>query len=191
MTVRDAASLALDLAAARAVEADVPLQMDEDAFRGFYDRTARQVWAYLHRLTGDPHAADDLLQETYYRFLKATVRLESDEHRRHYLFRVATNLAHDRFRRRRVRPIEVADADVDTVAATVGGASLDGTLHVSQALAKLGRRERAMIWLAYAHGSSHEEIARVMGVRTGSVKTLLLRARRKFAALLGGHGGAS
>jgi RNA polymerase sigma-70 factor (ECF subfamily) len=47
-----------------------------------------------------------------------------------------------------------------------------------------------MIWLAYAHGSSHEEIARVMGVRTGSVKTLLLRARRKFATLLGGHGGA-
>jgi RNA polymerase sigma-70 factor (ECF subfamily) len=118
------------------------------------------------------------------------VRLESDEHRRHYLFRVATNLAHDRFRRRRVRPVEVADEDIDTMATTTGGESLDGTLHVSQALAKLGRRERAMIWLAYAHGSSHEEIARVMGVRTGSVKTLLLRARRKFATLLGGHGGA-
>jgi RNA polymerase sigma-70 factor (ECF subfamily) len=190
MTIRDASSLALDLAAARAVEADVPLQMDEDAFRGFYDRTSRQVWAYLHRLTGDPHAADDLLQETYYRFLKATVCLESDEHRRHYLFRVATNLANDRFRRRRVRPVEVADDDIDTMASTAGQ-SLDGTLHVSQALAKLGRRERAMIWLAYAHGSSHEEIARVMGVRTGSVKTLLLRARRKFAVLLGGHGGAS
>ena len=46
------------------------LQMDEDTFRAFYDRTARQVWAYLARITGDRTLADDLLQESYYRFLR-------------------------------------------------------------------------------------------------------------------------
>jgi DNA-directed RNA polymerase specialized sigma24 family protein len=42
----------------------VPLEMDEDTFRGFYDRTARALRVYLGRVTGDPALADDLLQES-------------------------------------------------------------------------------------------------------------------------------
>jgi RNA polymerase sigma-70 factor (ECF subfamily) len=42
--------------------------MGEDEFRSFYERTARPLWSYLSRLTGDRQKADDLLQETYYRF---------------------------------------------------------------------------------------------------------------------------
>jgi RNA polymerase sigma-70 factor (ECF subfamily) len=43
------------------------------------------------------------------------------------------------------------------------------------------------MWLAYAQGSSHDEIAQVVGVNVGSVKGLLYRARRKLAALLRGR----
>ena len=57
------------------------------------------LWAYLARATSDPSAADDLLQEAYYRLLRATTTFESDEHRKNYLFRIATNLIRDRFRR--------------------------------------------------------------------------------------------
>src|SRR5579872_3143153 len=88
----------LDRIASAAVDA---LQMDEDTFRAFYDRTARSVWSYLARITGDRALADDLLQESYYRFLRAERRFESESHRRNYLFRIATNLAHDRRRRGR------------------------------------------------------------------------------------------
>src|SRR5436305_11278666 len=88
----------LDHIAAAAVDA---LQMDEDTFRAFYDRTARPVWAYLARITGDRSLADDLLQETYYRFLRAERSFTSDSHRRNYLYRIATNLARDRHRQTR------------------------------------------------------------------------------------------
>jgi RNA polymerase sigma-70 factor (ECF subfamily) len=42
-----------------------------------------------------------------------------------------------------------------------------------------------MLWLAYAHGSSHEEIAESLGLRRSSIKILLFRARRRLAAAMG------
>src|SRR3954454_21914176 len=94
---------------ARSAAEDVALQMDEDTFRGFYGRTAAMVWAYLSRATGDPSAADDLLQETFYRFLRAKVQFDSEAHRRHYVFRIATNLVRDRYRRPRIDAAPLPD----------------------------------------------------------------------------------
>ena len=58
---------------------------------------------------------------------------------------------------------------------------------ISRAMARLRPRDRAMLWLAYAEGASHREIADTLGVGTASVKTMLHRARRRLAGLLGGH----
>jgi RNA polymerase sigma-70 factor (ECF subfamily) len=146
------------------------------------------LWVYLRRMTGDSHQADDLLQEAYYRFLRAGVQLDSEAHRRHYLFRIATNLIRDNVRRRQTRPTVVSHDDeraVEPGAAADPG--VDRRIAVNDALALLGRRDRAMLWLAYAQGASHDEIARVVGVRAGSVKSLLYRARRRMAALLRGE----
>jgi RNA polymerase sigma-70 factor (ECF subfamily) len=52
-------------------------------------------------------------------------------------------------------------------------------------MSNLKPRERAMLWLAYAEGASHREIADVLGLRPGSLKPMLFRARRRLAALLG------
>lgn len=183
MTPRETALGHLDLDALTDAQADVSFRMDEDAFRGFYDRTSRQLWSYLNRLTGDRNAADDLLQEAYYRFLRADAPLESEAHRRHYLFRIATNLAADRQRRLRTQP-PPASAEVDTFADGPPAAALNQRIDVQSALARLGVRDRAMLWLAYAQGATHDEIARVVGLKTGSIKPLLLRARRRMAALL-------
>ena len=74
MTIRDVTISDIDRLRADADTADVAFEMDEETFRAFYDRTARPLWTYLSRLSGDAQAADDLLQETYYRFLRARSR---------------------------------------------------------------------------------------------------------------------
>lgn len=169
---------------ATAGELDLPFAMDEDAFRAFYDRTARPLWAYLARITGDRQAADDLLQEAYYRLLRAKVAHADESHRRHYLFRIATNLARDGHRRRATTP-GVVQTDVE--AAPAGTVSHEARLDIHQALKQLKQRERALLWLAYGQGSSHQEIGAALGLRTGSIKPLLFRARRRLANLLQGY----
>jgi RNA polymerase sigma-70 factor, ECF subfamily len=182
MTVSDVERLA-----SQAGECDVALQMDEDAFRAFYDRTAPGLWAYLVRVTGDDHLADDLLQEAYYRFLRAAASCETEAHRRNYLFRIATNLVRDGRRRARVTPVRLTDEE--TLARLPIGGDTAGRAErradLSRAMSRLKPRERAMLWLAYAQGATHREIADVLGLRSGSVKLLLFRARRKLAGLLG------
>lgn len=170
---------------ARACETDDTLQMTEEAFRAFYDRTARSLWAYLSRMTGDVSLADDLLQETYYRFLRANGSYESEAHRRNYLFRIATNLARDVHRRRRIEEVVLRD---DQIASPPGSVDAIGRSHprtdLARALAKLRPRDRSLLWLAYAHGSSHREIAETLGLKVASIKLLLFRARRRLATLL-------
>ncbi|HTM24198.1 MAG TPA: RNA polymerase sigma factor [Vicinamibacterales bacterium] len=162
--------------------ADVALAMDEDAFRAFYDRTAGALWGYLSRISGDRQVADDLLQEAYYRLLKSTTAFESESHRRNYLYRIATNLVNDS--RRGARPLFESGIDVTDIPAPEAHATVERRADVRRAMGLLKPRERAMLWLAYAQGSSHSEIAEVLGLKTGSIKLLLFRARRKLAGLL-------
>ena len=55
---------------------------------------------------------------------------------------------------------------------------------IRRVLARLKPRERSLLWLAYAQGASHREIADVLGLKTASIKLLLFRARRKAAQML-------
>jgi RNA polymerase sigma-70 factor (ECF subfamily) len=161
------------------------LHMEEEAFRTFYARTSAMLWAYLSRACGDPAAADDLLQEAYYRLLRARVTFESDDHRRHYLFRIATNLVRDRFRRPRPdRTPLVQDGPGEPAARGDLALETQQRTDLQRAMAHLTPRERDLVWLAYGQGSSHREIAGALGLRTGSIKPLLFRARRKLARYL-------
>jgi RNA polymerase sigma-70 factor, ECF subfamily len=168
-------------------DASAGFVMDEDAFRAFYERTARGIWAYLARVTGDRQLADDLLQETFYRFLRAAATHDSETHRRNSLYRIATNLARDARRRSLVRaPFSVSCADIERVSSGDHSGQAERRADFTRAMSNLKPRERAMLWLAYAEGASHREIADVLGLRPGSLKPMLFRARRRLAALLGG-----
>jgi RNA polymerase sigma-70 factor (ECF subfamily) len=155
--------------------------MDEEAFRAFYELTARPLWIYLARTTRDGRLADDLLQEAYYRLLRVRTAFESEEHRRHYLFRIATNLVRDHHRRPRLEQVEADDvAGPDARTAERATARID----LGRAMEQLKPRERSLLWLAYAQGWSHEEIAASLGLKTASLKCLLHRARRRLLGLM-------
>lgn len=159
--------------------------MDEESFRCLYERHARSLWAFLLRMTLDRAQAEDLLQETFYRFLRAGAVYQDDAHAKNSLFRIAANLARDAHRRRRIRLPFAARAPEQQDIADPSGPPGDVRMDVERALAALPPRDRAMLWLAYAEGATHEEIAGAVGVRVASVKSLLSRARGRLAALLG------
>jgi RNA polymerase sigma-70 factor (ECF subfamily) len=166
-------------------EGEALLLMDEESFRAFYDRTARPVWVYLSRITGDRQLADDLLQETYYRFYRAGATHESESHRRNSLYCIATNLARDSFRRRGgVRMVELEEQELPPSTGLAERA--ENRTDLSRAMARLKPAQREILWLAYAQGFSHAEIAQTLGTKVDSVKQILLRARRKLAEIMKG-----
>jgi RNA polymerase sigma-70 factor (ECF subfamily) len=182
-----------DMTMGESRDADTALSvMSDEEFRAFYERTARPLWAYLSRITGDRQKADDFLQEAYYRFFRAGRTHESESHRRNSLFRIATNIVRDAARRGK-RYSEVPLPEDDSASTEVPKSNAPTPEHevamrsdIRRAIAGLDPMQRELLWLAYAQGSSHEEIASILGLRAISVRTLLLRARRKFAAILGG-----
>ncbi len=160
--------------------------MEADAFTGFYARTARPLWAYLARVGGDLALADDLMQESYVRFLCAHAPQDGEVAARRYLFRIATNLLRDHWRRPHAESLESVPEEV--FSAKSGGA--EAALELAPVLNRMKPRERQLLWLAYAEGYSHREIAEVTGLAAASVRLLLFRARRRAARLLR-EGGAA
>lgn len=159
--------------------------MNEQEFHAFYWRTARPLKAYLMSASGgDSALADDLLQESYFRFLRADFEAVDENHQRNYLFRIATNLVRDHFRRAKPQSDQVPERD------RLPGH--DEAIHlrtdVGAAMAGLAPRDRQMLWLAYVEGSSHQEIAKTLGLRTSSIRSMLFRARQRLAAELQARG---
>ena len=166
-------SLALD---------DARAAMTDEEFRAFYERTSRPLWAYLARLTGDRHETDDFLQEAYYRFYRYKAEYESEAHRRNTLFAIATNVVRDAARRRKGR--ESVPLDEDPPARDTPDRQVMIRTDHTRAMSRLDPSQRELLWLAYAQGASHAEIAGILGLKSVSIRALLLRARRKMAKIL-------
>jgi RNA polymerase sigma-70 factor, ECF subfamily len=156
--------------------------MDRDAFAGFYERSAPALRAYLVRVSGNTALADDLLQESYLRFLCASQPEGGEVNFRRYLFRIATNLLKDYWRRPKLGDLE--DIPPALLAAPDLSAQVDLHAALQPAMAQMRPRDRQILWLAHAEGYSHREIAEITGIGAASIRLLLFRARRKMARLL-------
>lgn len=156
--------------------------MDSEEFAGFYERSARSLWAYLARVSGNPALADDLMQEAYLRFLGASKIPDGEVASRRYLFRIATNLLRDHWRRPHTTSLE--DLPELQFSSGDGSGPSDALVTLGPALDQMRPRDRQLLWLAYAEDYTHREIAEITGLQTASIRLLLFRARRKVATLL-------
>jgi RNA polymerase sigma-70 factor, ECF subfamily len=154
--------------------------MDEPAFEAFYRKTAGGIWSYIYRMTGDAAMADDLLQKTFFRFIRSNPGITDPDHLRRYVYKTATNLVFDHFRetrRERTRAIEWTPAEVRPDRG-------DLRHDMARVFSDLKPQERALLWLAHVEGNSHEEIAEAIGVKSKSIKVMLFRARKRLGEML-------
>jgi RNA polymerase sigma-70 factor (ECF subfamily) len=157
--------------------------MDQDEFTAFYHETALALRGYIRRVSGDGQAADDLLQETYLRFLRAKPTAEDRPAMKAYLYKTATAAIYDRWRRQRRERLWSLAFRFHEEAPRAAG-----TGDVTRCFQKLKPRERALLWLAYVEGCAHGEIAGTLDLSEKSVRVLLFRARRNLERILRQNG---
>ena len=159
---------------------------DRGAFGVLVERYAAQARRVARAVLSDPDDADDAAQDG---FLSALVKLGQYDAKRPFgpwLMRIVANAATDRRRRRNVRRTEPLDT------ALVGGgprpdvaairSELSGRLRA--ALAELPERRRTAVVLFDVEGYSHAEIAGILGIPEGTVRSEVFHARRRLRTLL-------
>jgi len=151
--------------------------MDERQFQKIYDATKKQLWSYIMRVSGDPALADDILQDTYIRFLQSEGSALEESKMKPYLFTVATNLLRDHWRKaKRKRAWLIDHVEEEKQMPDRSGLRYD----VEEAFRHLTPQQRSLTWLAYVEGYEHREIAKMLNVREKSVKVLLFRAKGRL-----------
>jgi RNA polymerase sigma-70 factor (ECF subfamily) len=169
-----------DFAADATRESSAHQRMDEAAFQRMYREVAPGLRAYIRRAAGDATLADDILQDTFYKFLRANLPAMEPFHRKAYLYRIASSLLVDHWRKiKRERRWSLER--------WMGRDSVEHAAHTGDtmdAFEQLKPPERSLLWLAYVEGFTHREIAEVMELQEKSVRVLLFRARQKLADVL-------
>lgn len=159
---------------------------ERPAFDELIDRWHPPLWKYARRLSGGDDAAQEIEQDVWLRVLRGIHRLRDAAKFRAWLFGIARRVMMDRLRLRYAAPA-AADVDLDTLAGdeTPPAGDLEA-LH--QELERLPVVEREVLTLFYLNELSLAEIAEVVGVPAGTVKSRLHRARRMLRAELDGPG---
>lgn len=156
---------------------------DPAAFERFYAESAPSIRAFILRHCGDRGSVDDLFQITFIKFLASRMASTPQApEARSYLYRIASNVIadHGRMLQRRER-LRGALQDTRRQAWQQPESSHP---ELREALGELSVREQQLLWLIYAEGFSHKEVASIMKVSQASVKVLAFRARKKLAARL-------
>ncbi|MEV6208292.1 SigE family RNA polymerase sigma factor [Kitasatospora sp. NPDC051914] len=148
-------------------------------FTAYVRERRASLYATAYHLTGDRYEAEDLLQSALFSTYRAWDRITDKAAVGGYLRRTMTNLHISAWRRRKVNEYpteELPETAGDTDA--MGGTELRTVLW--QALAKLPENQRTMLVLRYYEGRTDPEIADILGISVGTVKSSIWRALRRL-----------
>lgn len=155
---------------------------------------SNEIYAYLCRFLGDKNTAEDLLGEVYVRLVEQFNKVNDPEFNwRPWMYRVATNLAISHTRKRKVRRLfQLFTALEESLPATSDQAieNNESECHVKEAVNSLGAKHRSIILLRYYQDMSYEEIAAVLKINMGTVKSRLNEAKKKLGEYLSAGGEA-
>jgi RNA polymerase sigma-70 factor (ECF subfamily) len=190
------ASQAIALPGSRDLDCDLAVRHrvgDERAFREIYDRFSPMVYNLCLRLGGDPTLAQDLSQEVFLRVFKGLPRYRGSSSLKTWIYSIALNHCRGRLGR---RGMELEDWDTQRWSRGPADPALspeedllarDGERRISAALLALPVKFREAVVLRDLEGLSYEEIAAVLRVRTGTVRSRIARGRERLRVLLGGR----
>jgi RNA polymerase sigma-70 factor (ECF subfamily) len=169
---------------------------DRAAFEELVRRTSRLVFARLYLETGDSHAAEDLLQETWLRAFHALGQLQKSGNLRVWLLSIAQNVLTDSARREaRHKRAAPPRAGPEVLAQLPGSSPLpeeeaqraELREHVLAVLRSLPEEYRLPLTLRYLTGADYDTIAAQLGLSNGSLRGLLHRGLKLLRTRLEGH----
>ncbi|WFE32893.1 RNA polymerase sigma factor SigM [Micromonospora sp. WMMD975] len=166
---------------------------DRDAFTELFHRHRDRLWAVALRTIGDREEAADALQDAMLSAHRAAARFRGDSAVTTWLHRIVVNACLDRMRRRQTHAtVPLPDGAHGDGGRHTGGVEPaapvpdhDTALVVRQALAALPAEQRAALVLVDVQGYPVAEVARILGVAEGTVKSRCARGRARLAVLLG------
>jgi RNA polymerase sigma-70 factor, ECF subfamily len=176
----------MDAELLRRVQAD-----DLDAFEEFFARYRNPIYRTAYGLTGDRHAAEEILQDTFARAYRHRQTFRRDVSPLPWLHRVSLNLCYSRLSRRRLdaSPIdEAAEHGVADDRPLPAERAEQSELRqiVREGIAALPEKHQSVVVLYYLHRLSLQETAQVLGIQLGTVKSRLHYALRNLRVQLEG-----
>jgi RNA polymerase sigma-70 factor (ECF subfamily) len=178
----------------RRPDAELIRRMQADdlaAFEAFFERHRTLIYRTAYGLTGDRHAAEEVLQDTFARSWLHRGGLRLDVSPVPWLHRVALNLCYSRLDRRQVRSEPIGDSVVATVTSSAAEPAERAERQelrqiVREGIAALPPKHQSVVVLYYLHGLSLQETASFLDVRLGTVKSRLHYALRSLRSHLEG-----
>ncbi len=150
-------------------------QGDKDAFNELVGRWQKRLWNYAYRVTGSESAAWDIIQESWHGIIKGIRKLNDAALFGSWAFRIVNNKCADRLRKQRQQN-KLDDELVKNIRDESNESEGDGKSELLlEAVRKLSPERRALVTLRYREGFDIEQIAKIIGVPEGTVKSRLHR----------------